>query len=133
MFIVKYKKIFIFLSLSMVALSLVFIFVFGLKLGIEFKGGALSELNYPQGRPEVSQVEEELKSLNLGEFVVQPTGERGYILKTRDLTESEHQTLLGRLSLPGYTAEEVSFTSIGPSVGSELKQKAIISNSALLW
>lgn len=127
MFIVKYKKIFLLLSLAMVALSIIFIGVFGLKSGIEFQGGALTEVLYPAGRPDTSLIQDKLKTLALGQAVLQPTGEQGYIVKTRDLTEPEHQALLQSLSLSDYPAEEKSFTSIGPSVGSELRQKAILS------
>lgn len=128
MFIIKYKKIFLFLSIALVLVSLVFIFTFGLKLGIDFKGGALMEVVYPDGRPDVSILAEKIKTLDFGHTLVQPTGENGFFIKTRDLSEPEHQTLSLALSIDGqYTAEEKSFTSIGPSVGSELKRKAILS------
>ncbi len=132
MFIVKYKKIFIGLSIAMVVVSLISIFYFGLRSGIEFKGGALMEVVYPSGRPELSRIEDTIKEQDLGQALVQPTGETGYIIKTRDLSEAEHRALLGGISFDGAAVEEKSFTSIGPSVGSELKQKAIISITAVI-
>ena len=128
MFIVKYKKIFLSLSIILVIVSIVFMFVYGLKPGIDFKGGALLEVNYPAGRPEISLVENQIKTLNINQALIQPTGDSGYLIKTRDLSQAEHETLSSSLSLGGkYSVVEKGFTSIGPSVGSELARQAILS------
>ncbi|OGI65904.1 protein-export membrane protein SecF [Candidatus Nomurabacteria bacterium RIFCSPLOWO2_02_FULL_40_10] len=128
MFIIKYKKIFISLSVFLIAISLIFIFAFGLKPGIDFKGGALLEVEYTGIRPEAAMVENSVKKLEISQALIQPTGELGYLIKTRDLSEPEHQKLSESLSLNGkYPVLEKGFTSIGPSVGSELARKAILS------
>jgi preprotein translocase subunit SecF len=124
MFIVKYKKIFIGISVFLVVLSLSALFVFGLNVGIDFKGGALTEVVYKTVRPEQIDLNKKLENLNLGSVLLQPTGDLGYILKTRDLNDSEHALLLKTLG--GDTLTEVSFNSIGPSVGMELTRKAIV-------
>ena len=51
MFIIKNKKIFISISIVLVLLSIVSLFVFGLRIGIDFKGGALVEVVYKTSRP----------------------------------------------------------------------------------
>ena len=128
MFIAKYKKIFISLSIILIVISLIFMFTFGLKAGIDFKGGALLEVTYLGGRPEISSIESTVKTLNIGQALIQPTGENGYIIKTRDLSQSEHETLSKALSLDNkYPVVEKGFTSIGPSVGNDLTRKAILS------
>ncbi len=128
MFIVKYKKIFLSLSIVLMVVSIIFIFTFGLKAGIDFKGGALLELEFNGERPEAISVQSVLKDFNINQALVQPTGETGYLIKTRDLTEEEHQKILSFWSGEGkYEAKEKSFTSIGPSVGSELARKAVLS------
>jgi len=128
MFIIKYKKIFLSLSIILVIVSLVFIFTFGLKPGIDFKGGALLEVDYSAGRPEISLLQTNIKTLNINQALIEPTGDNGYLIKTRDLSESEHETLSQSLSIGGkYPVVEKSFTSVGPSVGSELAHKAILS------
>ena len=134
MFIIKYRNIFIGLSIFLVATSVVAIAFYGLKLGIEFKGGALLEVVYQGERPDISTVNASVEPLLL-DHLVQPTGGDGYLgylIKTRDLNETEHQALLSALNTDGNIAEEKSFTSIGPSVGSELKQKAIVSIIAVI-
>ncbi len=124
MFVIKYKKIFVTISIILVLLSFGLILYFGLKLGIDFKGGSLSEIEYKTARPEQNIVEKELAPLSLGEVIIQPTGDLGYSIKTRAVDESERANILQVL---GSDASEKSFTSIGPSVGAELVRKSILS------
>ena len=128
MFIIKYKKIFITLSIALVTLSFVSMFYFGLKVGIDFKGGAITEISYNENRPEQELLNQNVEVLGFGNILIQPTGEKGLILKSRELTDTEHNTLLETLSIGGaYPFNEVAFNSIGPSVGNELTLKAIVS------
>lgn len=127
MFIVKYKKIFVSISIALVVLSFISLFVFGLNIGIDFKGGALSEVVYKTARPEQADLAKPLEALNLGSVSLQPTGNIGYIVKTRALSDTEHAALLKVLSQDNKNElTEMSFNSIGPSVGAELTRKAIL-------
>jgi len=127
MFIIKYKKIFISISVGLVALSLISLFVFGFNVGIDFKGGALTEVVYNTSRPNQADLDKSLLALNFGSVLLQPTGELGYIVKTRDLSDSEHILLLKTLSGDNQNPlTEMSFNSIGPTVGQELTRKAIL-------
>jgi preprotein translocase subunit SecF len=127
MFIVKYKKIFVGISIALVLLSFISLFVFGLNIGIDFKGGALSEVVYKTARPIQADLTKPLEALNLGNVSLQPTGNIGYIVKTRDLNDAEHASLLKVLSQDDASPlTEMSFNSIGPSVGRELTRKAVL-------
>jgi len=133
MFIIKHKKIFLAISAVLVLVSIILLSTLGLRLSIDFKGGALAEVSYPNGRPESAKISEALKLNNIGEVIVQVTGDKGYIIKTKDLTEAERIALFKALSLGGsYQVEEKSFNSIGPSIGTELRRKAIVSLSAVI-
>ncbi|MFZ1019635.1 MAG: protein translocase subunit SecF [Minisyncoccia bacterium] len=126
MFIIRHKKIFIGISATLVILSLLALFVFGLKVGIDFKGGALTEVVYKTERPMQADLAKPLADLNFGDISLQPTGDLGYIVKSRDLTDAEHTELLSALSGgDGNALTELSFNSIGPSVGRELTRKAV--------
>ena len=124
MFIIKFKKIFVSISIALVLLSIISIGYFGLKMGIDFKGGSLTEVEYNGVRTEQSVVESSLSKLSLGQVLVQPVGDKGYSIKTRAVTDKEHQTIISAL---GTNVVEKSFTSIGPSVGAELVRKSLIS------
>ncbi len=126
MLIIKHKKIFLSISVGLVILSIVSMVSFGFKVGIDFKGGALTEVAYDTVRPTQEELNLSLENLGYGNILLQPTGELGYIVKSRDLTEIEHTKLLNTLGEEGKAPlKEVSFNSVGPSVGKELTRKAI--------
>lgn len=128
MFIIRNRKLFIGISATLVLASIVILSVFGLKLGIEFKGGTLAEVLYPESRPEQVRVEEVIESSSIESALIQPTGTNGYMIKTHSLTESERKELLSVLSFGGTVkVEEKNFTTIGPSVGKELARKSVVS------
>lgn len=124
MFIIKYKKIFVTISAVLVCLSIASMIIFGLNLGIDFKGGSLLEVEYTNIRPEQKIVENSIKSLSIGEVLIQPEGDKGFSIKTRDITEQERSNIMTAL---GSDTTEESFTTIGPSVGAELVRKSILS------
>jgi preprotein translocase subunit SecF len=134
MFIIKNKKIFIGISIALVVLSLISIAIFIFRMGpekkgisIDFKGGALTEVVYKTERPAQDVINKSLVALNFGSIILQPTGDLGYIVKTRNLNDSEHVLLLKTLAGDNKDAlTEMSFNSIGPSVGQELTRKAIL-------
>lgn len=128
MFVIQYRKIFISISIAIVALSFVFIAMFGLKFGIDFKGGSALGYTYTGVRPEVTTLKAVLSNAGFGDASVQPTGDNGVLIKSRDLSEGERSSLVDVLTLNN-TAPGIqnSFTTIGPSVGSELKRKAVVS------
>src|SRR3989344_1209329 len=127
MFVIKNKKIFISVSIILILFSIISLLIFPLRIGIDFKGGALTEVVYKTSRPAQADLDIALKTLNIGSTLIQPTGDLGYIIKSVDLSEEQHKSLLKTLS-QGNTGslEEKNFNSIGPSVGRELTRKAII-------
>lgn len=127
MFIVKHKNFFFIISGIIVVLSLFFIFSWGLHFGIEYKGGTIAEFVFPSGRQSDEIIKDKIESLNFGQYTYQPTGENGVILKTRYLSETERVLLFNSVSdNNNIKVEEKRFNSIGPVIGSELKQKALI-------
>ena len=128
MFIINHKKFFIGFSVFLVLASVALITIFGLNLGIDFKGGSLTEVSYAGVRPDVTAIQEIIEPLDLGEALIQPSGTDSFFIKTRYLSEAERVALLGSLSNNSIEqVTEKSFNSIGPSVGTELKKKAIMS------
>ncbi len=126
MFIIKHKNFFFFLSIALVLSSLFSIaFFHPWRFGIEFTGGSLLEVGYPDGRPDATSLREKLASLNWVGTQVQETGEDGFLVRTKDLSEPERQELMSIVSDNGATKiEERRFNSIGPTIGSELRTKA---------
>lgn len=128
MFIIKHKNLFISISVVLVLASIALVSFFGLNLGIDFKGGSITEVSYVTERPDVVSVQEAIKPLGIGEALVQPSGADSFFIKTRFLSEDERVALIGALSIDSeHQVTEKSFNSIGPSVGKELTKKAIMS------
>lgn len=128
MFVIKYKKFFIGLSIFFVIVALGALAVFGLPLGIDFKGGSQLQLTYVAARPELATIKAELAASGFDDVIVQPTGTHGVLLKSRDWSDEEHVKAISALTHKGAIgATEESFTTIGPSVGAELRNKAILS------
>lgn len=124
MFVIKFKKFFIGLSIAFVVLAIAAVAVFGLRLGIDFKGGSQLQVTYTQDRPDIAAIKSILAADGLPDAAVQPTGDSGVIIKTHSITESDKNAVVASL---GKGVVEGSFTTIGPSVGAELKHKAIVS------
>ena len=104
------------------------LFVWGLNLGIDFKGGAIVEVSYLEGRPEISAVKENLDKLSLGSYSLQPAGSDSFILRSRVINDAERPLIQESFSLKGAEKVEVKrFNSIGPVLGKEAAIKSIIS------
>lgn len=123
--IAKNLKYFFILPALLSVLSIAALFMWGLKPGIDLAGGSLLEVNYPNGRPTQAHIEEVVEPLGLGHIIVQPTGSNGYIVRLRDVTPEEKESLIDALGT-NRTVTEEGFTSIGPSIGAELMQKGWI-------
>lgn len=127
MFVVRNRKIFYTATLVITGAALVSVFVFGLRFGIDFTGGSIVEVEYPEGRPEITDVRSFLTDDLFEGSSVRPTGERAYLLRAKYLDEETHQDALQALSGNGtWKIEESRFNSIGPTIGDELRTKSLL-------
>lgn len=112
--------------------SIVFIALGGLKLSIDFTGGSLLEVSFGGTRPSPEEVVNVLASQNLGTVQAQPAGERAMALRFRTATNDEREAVMGKLQEQFKEVSEVSFDAIGPTVGRELRQKALVAIALVL-
>jgi preprotein translocase subunit SecF len=127
MFVIAHRKFFFAVSSLLIVLSLAAVLFLGLHFSIDFTSGSLTEVSYPQDRSEKALVEDQLKTLPIGSFSLREAGEDGYILRTKSLSEEERQAVFGILSLGGtQEVRQERFTTIGPLVGTELRNKALV-------
>jgi preprotein translocase subunit SecF len=126
MFIIKFKKFFFILSAILVILSASSMAYFKWNYGIEFTGGSILEVGYPNGRPTVDDFKSKLDTLKWNSTLVQATGEDAFIVRTKALSEPERQQLIAVVSDNGATKiDERRFNSVGPTIGAELRTKAL--------
>jgi preprotein translocase subunit SecF len=127
MFAVRNRVIFYTISVFLISASIASVFVWGLNYGIDFKGGALLEVSYTGTRPDIEEMKASLAKLSLKEYSIRPTGTQGFIVRTLESDEATHQKLLGALTTSTSLPKEERFDSIGPTLGTELEQKAWLS------
>lgn len=124
MFIIAHRTFFFWLTGIILAAALGAIFAFGLPLGIDFTGGSQIQVDYPQGRPVLSAVQEQISQIQLGTASVRAVGDTAISIRTRTLSPAEHESLLSALRSTA-DMNELSYTSVGPSLGSQFTNKAV--------
>jgi preprotein translocase subunit SecF len=126
MFIVNHRKFFFILAAVLVASAIAAFFLFGFNLGIDFKGGSIVEVSYQSARPTLDSVKTNLDALSLGDYVLTPSGTSEFILKSRELSQAEQNTVLTAFNTdPSNPATVELSNTIGPSVGNEMESKAL--------
>ncbi len=126
--IIGKRKIFYIFSGVTIALSLVALALWGLKLGIDFTGGSLWEFRFnpsADGDIDKSRIEETLRPQIQGELLAQKSSEGIFSVRTKEINEAEHQTLIVSLKTVSPEFEELRFEAIGPTVGKTLQSKSI--------
>jgi len=122
MFIIRHKNYFYAFSLLLTIIGLVAFFRLPIHPSLEFTGGSLLEVQYGTNPPAISEMKSSLAPFSLQDLAIQPSEKDRFILRFQEVTEEKHQIILAALK----DAKEVRFETIGPLIGSELKQKSIL-------
>lgn len=127
MFIINHRKFFFWLTGLILAASVASIAFFGLPLSIEFTGGSLIEVTYTATRPDLTTLKDEVAKLSLGETSIRNSGTNSVTIRTHSLSPEAHTAVLDALSVGGSAAlTENRFATVGPALGSELGNKALV-------
>lgn len=139
---IEKSKIWASVSAVLVTISIVSLAAFGLNTGIDFKGGSLmdlklnnAEVTADQIKKAVSNFDKELSEKQeqptesvLGAPIVQTSGENSFIIKLNYITSDNYTSLVQNLeSTLNTEIEEIRFTTVGPTISQNLKNKAILS------
>ncbi|MGP0628080.1 protein translocase subunit SecF [Nitrospina sp. 32_T5] len=104
----------------------------GLKYGIDFSGGTLVQLRFPTP-PSIDSIRAGLKDVGLGDSTIQEFGTKNDILIQLEGSEEQLQEIGSQvtsaleksLGITGIEVERVEM--VGPKVGQDLRQKAVLS------
>lgn len=117
---VAHGKKFLIISGALILLSVLALLFWGLKMGIDFQGGAISQVRFLEERPSNAEIVQKLASLELGDISVRLSGSSSAILRFPEINEETHQEILGLLG----EVEEESYELVGPVIGRESSRKA---------
>lgn len=149
--IIEKTKVWFILSGTVLLISLAAFTTMGLKLGIDFKGGTLMDLNFEKNVT-VEEIKAELnnisKQLAVGSASatpasgtalesadrpasfensrIIPAGNNQFMINTEHIDNATHDKILQQLENKFGKITENRFTTIGPTVGDSLKRKAIL-------
>lgn len=132
------RKIWYAISLGMLIPGLIFFFMGGLKLGLDFTGGSMFELAFKKP-PTANAVRETLQTTAAEKFSdaqisVQKddAGKEIISVKSKPIDDREQVQVFDALKKNHGEFEQVRVEVVGPSVGGELTQKAILSTLVVM-
>ncbi len=105
--------------------GIISLFLYGLNLGIDFTGGTLIEEKLGAASS-VSLVTKSVESTGTAVSSVTPTSDNGFIIRTRQLDRDGVNKVTDNLKKDFGTAELVQLQTVGPTIGTELLQKALL-------
>lgn len=120
------------LSLILLAPGIIGLAMWGLRLGIDFTGGSLIRLNFSGTPPATQIVQEAATAAGLPTLLIQETGVNGLTIRSEALSNDQRSNFLEKLTAKDPSTVQESFESIGPTIGNELKRKAITATAIVL-
>ena len=133
MIIIRHRHWFFVLTGAIVLASLVSLWMFGLHLGSDFTGGTLAQVTYSSGRPVPQALQQSLDASGLANYSLREAGTNDYILRAGNLTQEQRVALPQALSVGGANPATISqLTEVGPTIGKELRNKALIALALVL-
>lgn len=129
--IIPHRKIWLTFSAAMLIPAIVFILIGGLKLGIDFTGGSLMELHFTKS-VSVTTLKAELNTFDKDKFhdalvtvMKDPSGTEIMSIRSKSIDNNEQVKLFKDLKTKLGEFQQVRVEVVGPTMGSELKSKAI--------
>lgn len=121
------KKTWFIISALLLIPGIISLLVWGLRLGIDFKGGSLSEISQTgeQGREHIQEIytSEGIKEVHV-ESDIRPDAVH-YFIKSEHISQDKHANIVRRLSELQPPGQELSFEAIDPQVGNDVTRKAV--------
>lgn len=100
--------------------------VWGLRLGIDFTGGSLLRGKFSNTSPSTSTIQAIVQKADVATVQIQTGDQNTIILRMGHITNDQREKILSGLKQKDASFIEQSFESVGPTIGAELKRKAIV-------
>ncbi len=133
MIIVRHRILFFALTGFITLVALASLAFYGLRLGTDFTGGTLAQVTYTDGRPAPLALQQSLDQAGFKGYSLREANANDYILRAGNMTADERANLSGILSIGGKNPATIAqLTEVGPTIGLELRNKALIALSLVL-
>jgi preprotein translocase subunit SecF len=123
--LIQKRKYAYWFSCALMVVSIAALSMWGLRLGLDFRGGTLMEVNFESGDvPSSSTIQDSLSSLGVQSLTLQPTGERGLLVRYLASDEKANDQVLLKLRSLNNDLTLVKTDFIGGSVSDQIKHNA---------
>ncbi len=119
------------LSLALLIPAIVFLALGGLKLGLDFTGGSELELHITNANRVQDALRAQAKTENLDLEKIIPAQDNHYLLRFKSLEQSQVSSYVQHLKDGLGDVEQVSFTSVGPTISGDLNWQTVLSGIGL--
>lgn len=123
--LMKYKTWYFVFSLLIILPGLYYLLTSGLRLGIDFTGGALLEYSFEK-KINVDELNKQISSQGIEIGQTTFSENNTYIIRTKPVEQEKLNNLKSYLKEKFGEVTERRVEFVGPVIGSELRQKAII-------
>jgi len=121
----KYRKKALLISLVCILASVGLILTRGLNLGIDFTGGNVVQVEFEQS-PSIEDVRSVLATVGQGNSIIQSYSDRGIIIRISANEEAARKEAVDALRAKYPGMQIVRLEKVGPVVGAELRQEAMV-------
>ncbi len=133
--IIGHKYIYLSFSAMLILASIIAVSIFSFNPGIDFVGGTLWQIKVNDSNATIQSLDGVLSEYSeIEDLHVQKdeSAEGGFIIRMKNISEEQHQEYVSALQENFGEIEESRFESIGPTVGNQLKDKAVKSSIFVL-
>lgn len=123
--IIKYRNLFFAFSLLIIVPGILALSVWRLRLGIDFTGGTLWQIQFPdQQNINLAQVRSIFNNEGIDLSSVASTSNNSIFVRTRETNEEKFNKVKQTLAQNFGKTEDISRQTVGPTVSKELTRKA---------
>lgn len=124
----KYKKIYFAISLVVLIPGIYSLMRYGLKPSIDFTGGSLLEFQVvnSNNKLESEKIIEIGKKQGIEVSTVQTAANNSYLVRMKPIDKDQNESFKTEIASTSGQIKELSFQTVGPVVGKELTQKALM-------
>ncbi len=124
--IISKRKYTYIVSAVLIALSVAALSVWGLRLGIDFRGGTLMEVQFSEGKfPGSQDIQDKLGEFELNSLIIQPSENNAVMLRYIASDDDLNSMVLEKIKEFDENVIQLRVDFIGASVSGQLKNSAV--------